>query len=250
MTEDKIQSPENKIQPAIIIRAQTVEEEFNYLIRTVEKMPFYDKNGYSVVLPDNPVFEEIAEKSQGVLQDFDKKALKLLFFDKIYDPSFFKTGKQKLEEVRPKLEEALPIYEELNKLWGFQLFPVYDVALTRYGPGGFYNADDPTKGKIVMLTDSSGAFKRSSPASTPIHESVHLGTENTIVQKFHLSHAEKERMVDLVCQTKFGHLLPGYLLQKIGDTRIDSYVNGDTVNDLPSAIEKYVNKYPREKITD
>ncbi len=245
MTEDNNPSPENRIQPAIIIRAQTAEEEFKYLTRTLKRMPFYRQNGYTVALPEDPVFKEIVQKSQDDLRGMDQKALKLLFFDKIYDPSFFEPGIQKLEKARQTIESALPVYEELNQMWGFQLFPVYDIALTRYGPGGFYNLDDPTRGKIVVQTDAMGTFRRSDPASTPIHESVHLGIEDTIVRKFNLTHEEKERMVDLMCRLKFAHILPNYKLQKIGDTRIDSYVNLDTINDLPGAIARYVQEFPR-----
>lgn len=40
----------------LIIRAQNLEEEFNYLWWVVNDLPFYKKNNYTVSLPTNQLF--------------------------------------------------------------------------------------------------------------------------------------------------------------------------------------------------
>lgn len=159
-----------------------------------------------------------------------------------YDPAFFAKGLEILESHRPLFEATLPTFQKLNALWGFKTFPVYQLALTKYGPGGNYYEDT---GVVVMLTRADGTFKRVSQTHTPIHEMVHMGIEENIVRQFGLTHWEKERVVDLMTQQLFGHLVPDYELQDRGDSRIDPFVTTETIQNLPASIEKYVSKFPR-----
>jgi hypothetical protein len=96
-----------------------------------------------------------------------------------------------------------------------------------------------------MRVDEQGNFARMNPIQTVVHEIVHLGIENSVVRKYKLNHWEKERLVDLVCQRKFGEIFPDYQLQEKGDSRIDSYITDEALNNLPLAIKKYVNAFSR-----
>ena len=76
---------------------------------------------------------------------------------------------------------------------------------------------------------------------------VHLGIQEHIVNKYQLSHWEKERLVDLICSTCFADILPKYHLQKIETLTIDTFATKEAImHDLPKAIEAFVAQYPRE----
>ncbi len=60
--------------------------------------------------------------------------------------------------------------------------------------------------KLSCLQQSKAPSKRKHPAHTPVHELVHIGIEEIIVQRFKLSHWEKERTVDLVTSKMFGQV--------------------------------------------
>ena len=46
----------NQSSNKIILRAQTVDEEFYYLLRILRKMDFYNEHGYKIPIPDHPFF--------------------------------------------------------------------------------------------------------------------------------------------------------------------------------------------------
>lgn len=132
----------------------------------------------------------------------------------------------------------------LKKNWGFSLLPTYEIVLTLYGPGADYDAQN---GIIQLQTTPDGDFKRATNHELLFHEIVHIGVEEAIVEKYELSHWEKERLVDLICARYLNELLPEYQLQTRGDARIDAFVDEwSIVHDLPAAIERFVQSYPRE----
>jgi len=224
--------------PEIIIRPQMPEEEFDYLKYILGRVPFFRKYGYSFEVPDDPEIQslvELAPNYDGV--DWDK--LKERFVDTLYDPKFYQTGIQELKTQKSTIEEALPHLAKFNKKWGFKLFPAYNVALTRYGPGGSYGSET---GKIIMLTRKNGTFRKERPDHIVVHEMLHIGIEEEIVDYFGLTHREKERVVDRICR----QLLSDYKMKDLGDKRIDPFIAQENLADLPAAINKYVEKYPRK----
>lgn len=226
----------------LVIRPQTVKEEFDYLWYTLEQLPFFKKNNYTVELPSHPVFLELALRSSK-FDKIDKTSLFDLFKKEIYDLNFFKQGLITIESYRPMFDMAISRFIEMNKEWGFKIFPKYTIALTRYGPGGSYDAH---KGMVILMASISGTFKKFHPAITVIHEMVHMGIEENIVNHFILDHWEKEELVDMICALKFGDIWPNYQKQQSGNKKIDSYINSESIKDLPKAIEKYVINFPRK----
>lgn len=225
----------SSITPKIEIRAQTPEEEFVWLEQMLSELPWYKENGYTLGMPDNPTLQQpfSPQERESKLKEF---------LEHEYNPAFFAKGLEILESHRPLFEQTLPVFQRLNTAWGFKVFPIYQFTLTKYGPGGNYHPDE---GRIVMLTRSDGSFKRVSQTHTPIHEMVHMGIEDNIVNHFWLSHWEKERIVDLMTQLLFADLLPDYMLQDKGDKRVDPFVTAETLQNLPASIEKYVGEFPR-----
>ena len=223
------------------IRSQTAKEEYDYLWFVLNDMPFYKENNYTVELPDNPVFLELAKKSPK-FGKINKKELFNLFKKEIYDTVFFKQGISRLESYRPMFDKAISKFIGMNQKWGFKIFPKYSVLLTRYGTGGSYYPDE---GKILTITNFDGNLKESCPGESLIHEIVHIGIEKNIVNHFSLDNWEKEAVVDLICVLKFKDILPTYQIQKQGNKKIGNYITLKSINNLPKAIEKYVTDFPR-----
>lgn len=231
---------DNTIIPRLIIRPHTVAEEVNYVLGFIERMNQPHLKDYHWEIPHHPVFERLKEGCpREVDMDIYLKAMESVYHDNDYLP-----GLNNLEKHRKVIESVFPKFSELNHTWGFVVKPNYSICLTRYGPGGSYNA---ITGKVIILTNSDGSFKHSYPTHTPIHEMVHIGIQEPIVEKFKLSHSEKERLVDKICLALFSNELPGYFIQQLGDPRINEFISSaDDIVHLPEVLEKYVQKYPRQ----
>lgn len=227
--------PKDLTLPVIEIRRPTPDEEFTWLEEVLDELDWYDKNGYTITLPS----QKSLQKPFGPNERNEKFQE---FLEHEYRESFFNKGIEILERNRALFESTLPVFKNLNKKWGFELCPKYTFTLTKYGPGGNYY---PKEGRIVMLTKEDGTFKRPNQTHTPIHEMVHIGIEEVIVEKFKLSHWEKERTVDLLVKYLFNDIVPDYQLQERGDRKIDPFVTKETIDNLPASIQTYISKYPR-----
>ncbi|OGG16039.1 hypothetical protein A3D78_01390 [Candidatus Gottesmanbacteria bacterium RIFCSPHIGHO2_02_FULL_39_14] len=234
--------------PALVIRPHTAEEEFEYLRYVLDNVSFSRQHGYSFEIPDNHEFKKLAELSPN-FDGVDWDHTKSLFKDQLYDPSFYNAGLQALENERPRIEKAFPSFLQFNKNWGFKVYPMYDLALTRYGRGGTSYEDT---GKIIMLTRRDGTFKRKHPSHTPIHEMVELGIKQLALQ-YKLTQGERERFVDHLCISGLGDLVPEYKFQtddpdlsQVGDKNVDPFFSDKSLINLTDALNKYVSRYPRE----
>jgi len=146
-------------------------------------------------------------------------------------------GIKKVEQAAHLVDSAISIMDTF-KDWGFKTFNSYTVQLTLYGPGGSY---DNTTGQITLFTTQNGKFKGyESPANTLIHEIFHIGIEEAVVEKYNLTHQQKERLVDLFVKIWFGEVLPEYRLQSFGDSRLDKWFSSrkDFIN-LPERIKQF-----------
>ncbi len=76
------------------------------------------------------------------------------------------------------------------------------------------------------------------------HEMVHIGVEHIIVERFGLTHPEKERLVDRICMVAFPALLPRYRAQPFGPPELDAFVDATALDDLPTSIARYRAAYP------
>lgn len=228
--------------PQVIFRAQTPEESFSFLSYTVGRLPWYREQGYQVTLPTHPALQSWQE-STSPLSENKIEEIKPLFFSEVYSEDAYALSLPQVKATEQTVQEGLEKFKPLQQNWGFNLRDDYHVVLTLYGPGGCY---DPNKGQIILMTTEQGRFGMRPVDETILHEIVHIGIEEMIVQKHQLSHWEKERVVDLICQNILGDLFPNYRMQNKGDLRIDEFVNSHTINkSLDSAIDAYTNKYPR-----
>ncbi|HUW24421.1 MAG TPA: hypothetical protein VMW04_02220 [Patescibacteria group bacterium] len=228
----------DEVEPVIelVIRPPTADEEYDRVASYLRKLPWYNENGYKLPLPTHPAFQQLAQPGAD-LAVLDLEETRRLFAQEVYDPTAYEARLRAVEADRFVIEEAYLRFRELNKRWGVKVFPRYEITLTQFGAGGSYDSE---KGRVIILTSS-----RHSPKRIAIHEGVHIGIEDGIVQKYGLSHWEKERTVDKICSIRFGDLLPNYDFQARGDIRIDPYVTSETIRQLPQAMERYVKDFPR-----
>jgi len=237
-TERNLYAQNNYINTVI----PTVVSEAEYVWMNVKDISFFQQNNYSVSFPDIPIFmEELFDKSKtNSLTDSDYDILLNKMESSVYNQSDYNEGMRKIEKSLPVINQVIQELYNLPVEWQFKIFSPYKVNLTLYGPGGSY---DPDTGNILLMTTPNGNFKGySDPAYTIIHEIIHLGIEKSIIEKYGLSHQQKERLVDLFVLTYFGELLPGYQLQDFGDKGIDPYFsNKQDFIQLPRQIEKFVN---------
>ena len=225
---------QNRIEVVI----PSAEAEAQYIWMTLQDLPFFQQNNYQISLPESPLMEELKDKAlKGNLSSDDFSSFKTYFSEKVYDRSQYQQGYERVVEQLPLLNGFVKQIDRSKRAWEFKSFPIYRVLLTLYGPGGSFN---PEIGQVLLYTTPQGGFKQyKNPANTIIHEIVHIGIEESIVQNYQLSHQFKERVVDQFVLLSFGKKLPQYRLQNMGETRIDAYLkNKKSLKDLIPYIEQ------------
>jgi hypothetical protein len=222
-------------QPEVRIRPQEPDEAYDYLLYTLQRMPFFRQNGYSVALPADAAFEALADAGAPV-PDADRARLREVFTKEVYREADFAAGLRALDGAASVFRQVFPIFASFATKWGFKVFPRYEVLLTLYGPGGSYDAE---RGRVTLFTTTDGKFKRANGVEVIVHEMVHIGIEEVIVERFGLEHWEKEGLVDRMCAIGLRTALPGYVVQAKGMEKFDQFVTEGALDDLPAAIARY-----------
>jgi len=230
--------------PQVVFRAQTAQEEFAHCIYLIKKLSWFKQQGYNVSLPEHKAFD-ILYSSPEELSQTDLTKLETIFASEVYRIDVFNKGLSVLKSAEKTVSKALKKLLPLNQNWGFKLFPKYEIVLTLYGPGGHY---DSKTGKVTIKTTPDGKFMQPNIAHLIVHEIVHIGIEDNIIQKYNLKHWEKERLVDLICSIYLKDILYDYKTQKKHDTNIDEFINYKNIlKNLQSTIKTFAAKYPRIK---
>ena len=207
----------------IDIRIPSAQEEAEYIWRTLQDLPFFEKNNYTVALPSGGLINELKIKAiEGKLSPMDYGRLEQFVIDNVYHEADYRAGYEKIKSAQALIEQMIGEINPALFDWSFHTFEVYQVNLTLYGPGGSY---DPEEGSILIFTTPEGQFKQyDNPANTIIHEVVHIGIEDSIVTVYKVPHALKERIVDTFVSLHFGNYLPDYRIQNMGDQRTDDHL--------------------------
>lgn len=230
----------NRIQTHI----PTPEEEAEYVWSNLQDIAFFEENGYTVSFPVGKLIEELKTKAKNKeLTDEDFNKLSAYLRDSVYQKADYLKGQEKVDAEMTVLNGMIEDLEKATRNWNFQSFDTYTVNLTLYGPGGSYNNQN---GHILLFTTPKGDFKQYEKAApTLIHEIVHIGIENPIVQAFQVPHTLKERIVDHIVLLRFGEQLPEYNLQEMGETRIDDYLTDkDSIQKLDEFVQEIMNAVP------
>ncbi|GGG32823.1 hypothetical protein GCM10011344_37210 [Dokdonia pacifica] len=230
-----------EVDSKIEILPVTIQQEATSIWRTINDITFFEKQGYTIHLPDDQQIDSLIMKSKkGTFGNEDFEIIYNLLETNIFDKRHYIHAIKKIREQEQLINSLLHQIESKKKNWDwkFNTFKTYKIILTLYGTGGSYNADE---GTITLLTTKKGDFMNyQNPANTIIHEITHIGMEYPIVQKHKLSHGNKERIVDTFVYLMFKEDLPNYKIQQMGDQKMDSYLSEPKkINSLDTIISKF-----------
>ena len=180
------------------VMANNSDQETNLIWDKVQNIDFFEKFNYLLSLPDHIIVTNLIKRVKLNTQSkSDYSDLFNLIKTEIYDIADYRNGINNIYLHLKNVNLSFGCFQNYNKLWNFKYFDEYRILLTLYGPGGEYS---PSSGEIIMLTTKNGEFRRSSnPLETIIHEMVHIGIEECIIQKFDIPHKVKEQIVDYLC---------------------------------------------------
>ncbi|MEO1652336.1 MAG: hypothetical protein AAFU64_02225 [Bacteroidota bacterium] len=208
-----------------VVELPSLQQEASSVWRTIRDISFFERAGYTVHLPQDPLIDSLILKSKnGSFGNDDFSSIFQLLESSIYQEKEYAAALQKVKAQLPLINQMI---QEIAKTkdswnWDFKMYDTYRVVLTLYGSGGSY---DPDQGVITLFTTTDGVFKNyTNPANTIIHEVVHIGIEQSLIQNLKLSHVRKERTVDKMVKILFGDRLPNYRVQNMGDTEVDTYL--------------------------
>jgi hypothetical protein len=235
-------SPELSCQDRIQINIPSAKSEAEYIWRTIQDIHFFEEHNYQVSLPKGQLIETLKEKSKsGNLNNEDYDQLEKFVKDSVYNEADYQKGYEKIAGELALINKLINQIDQSDFNWKYNEFDTYPVNLTLYGPGGSYNPDE---GSILIFTTSKGQFKSyENPSNTIIHEVIHIGIEKSIIAKYNVPHALKERIVDTFVSLNFGQYLPDYKVQDMGDNRADKYLKRKTdFKKLDEIVERIMNQ--------
>jgi hypothetical protein len=218
----------------------TADEEAEQFLGVLQQFKWYQDMGYShVTLPSHPVINPLKSKvlNNERLTDAEQAQVKSVFKTDLYNAADYQQSFATVKAAAETADKQIDSLKRYQTAWGFYIPKKYSIQLTVYGPGGQYN---PSTGRIIFLVNKNGQFDRK-PLGTILHESVHIGIEDRIIQKYKLQHWEKERIVDQFVKKQFGSVVPDYQMQNIQAPAVDKmFQNSDVLDKLPQRVEEMI----------
>lgn len=226
------------------VNIPTVGQEATVVWNTINDITFFKKQGYKINLPNNKLIDSLVVKSEhGDFGNADYALIYELLEQKVYKTPDYTLALEKVKAQEQLLNRIIQRLDSLSATWDwkFNIPEKYNVVLTLYGSGGSY---DPQTGTITLFATSNGDFKNyANPVNTIVHEMVHLGIENSIIQHYHISHSLKEQIVDRLVSILFGEVLPEYHAQNFGPFVLDNQLkSSNDVENLNRIIERIINQ--------
>ncbi len=226
----------------LVVNFPSISDEATSIWRTINDIEFLEQQGYNINLPQSLFIDTLVQKSKnGQFGNADYGNIYQFLEREYYEKSDYESAYKKVIDQKSFIEDLL---EKLKSAqadwdWNFKFFDSYPVVFTLFGTGGSY---DPNTGKITLWADNEGRFKNyENPTNTIIHEIIHMGIEESIVQKHTLSHGNKERIVDRMVYVLFSNLLPNYRVQTMGDERLDALIASlDDIKQLDTNIAQFM----------
>ena len=217
----------------------TVEEEAQQLVNVLNRYKWFMDNGYTISLPNTPLIETLKNKllAGNSLTSLEENQVREQFKNEIYRESDYQNAFTAIGNVLRTADSQIPELRRYETAWHFFIPRRYNIRLTMYSPGGQYN---PNNGDITILATRS--LDRDRLLQTVLHEAIHIGIENIIIQKFNVPHWTKERIVDQFASRQFRSVLPNYWMQTGNvDTSIDViFQQADALDNLPQRVEEFM----------
>ena len=220
----------------------TAQEEATVMLNYLKQIPWFDSMGYRITLPNTPLVNSAISKLRagGTLTSAEEAALRTHFIQDVYDVQDYQPSFNTIARAALEADQQIPSLRTYQSSWGFFIPNKYTIQLTYYGPGGSYN---PSTGLIIMKVDRENYWNPPRPLSIILHEAVHIGIENNIIQRNNIPQWTKERIVDHFMILQFG--LSGYRLQSTSpEYPIDIIFNQpDVLDHLPSRVEEFMRQH-------
>lgn len=218
-------------KPIIVINPMSVDEEYQNIWNQFWNMQWYREHMQRVTIPDHKAFLNLFIYAPNFHSNKDQTQLLEIFKNEIYDSGYYNKYIKEIKDNEGLVFQAL---EELSKQesLNFKIFDNYTVVLARYGPGGQYNVKES---KIILKVADEGLDKEI--IYTVVHEIVHLGIEETIVEKYKLSHHDKEALVTWICENVLKNILIGYPKSKNVDNEFYRNLNRFGVRNIVKATQ-------------
>jgi hypothetical protein len=243
-SNDDINTPLNYYSVSI----PTAVEEAEQFVYVLSQYKWFQDMGYThVTLPSHPVINPLKEKvlNGGSLTSAEITNAKSAFINDLYNAADYQKAFAEIRSAAVTADKQIDSLRRYETAWDFFIPERYTIQLTVYGPGGSYN---PSTGLISILVPKNGRFDRK-PLWTILHESVHIGIEKRIIEKYKLQQWVKERIVDQFVKKHFSSVVPDYQMQNINLPAVDKmFQNSDVLDKLPQRVEEMLAAMKQEGI--
>ena len=228
------------VQPSYLVNTTIpVEEQALYLLHYISNYKWYIDNGYDPYIPNHPLINSLKEKvlAGGTLTSEEEEQIRQLVRDELYDESNYIQTYNIINDLIPILNEEVLSLIQYNEKWGFKMFEKYNIYLTLYNPGGQYN---PGNGNIIMLAFPNDNIDSEEILQVVLHETVHIGIEENIIQKYQVPQWTKERIVE-----QFEYLHFNYIPNQWNSLEVDRSIDAifeepDVLDHLPERVGEFM----------
>lgn len=177
--------------------------EINRVKNTIAKLDWYISQGYKPKLPD------------GIKKDSSEQEIQNQIKKEYVE--------RKYKEVGKKITYDFSIIQEIftetvKNIFGKEIPDTFLINLTNYGVGGSYNIPNV----VIFNINNQKGFK------TLIHEIIHILIE-PFIQKYEIQHWEKERIVDLILNSK-EFIFLNYNSWQRGYDNVEKYIDNLFIN--------------------
>jgi hypothetical protein len=228
------------IPQKFIVHIPSAEEEADYIFYLLNSAPILEGNGYNLSLPDDPLINILISTvyKGNSLDENDLAQLINLFKNKIYNRADYYDAFDAVKKTARAADMQIKIFETYKQKWGFFIPNFYSVVLSLYGTSGTSFSDNV----IVLKVSTDDELQRALGAM--LHEAIHIGIHDTIIQKYDVPWQINERIVDHFVSRHFKFIVPNYRMQSVGDPLIDTIFEANDIFDyLPARVGEFMKNY-------
>jgi hypothetical protein len=221
-----------------IIHIPSAQEEAEYVFYLLNSAPLLEGNGYNLSLPDDPLINSLKSKVYGEnrLDDNDLDQLISLFKNKIHNRINYFEAFDVVKKTARVADMQIKIFEAYKQKWSFFIPEYYYVLLSLYGTSGTAFSDNV----IVLKVSADNDLQRILGAI--LHEAVHIGIHESIIQKYNVPWQINERIADHFVSRHFLQIVPNYRMQSVGNSSIDIiFEDNDVFDYLPVRVGEFMN---------
>jgi hypothetical protein len=220
-----------------VVSIPTAEEEANTLLNQISR------RNNSVRYPNTQLINDARNKVNGggTLTSAEETALKRHFINDVYNPQDYQASYGTVNGVLATAKNQGSVFEYYKKAWGFFIPEKYTITISLYQTNGMYR---PYTGEIILpITKENNHWGNTRPPalSSILHESIHIGIEEIIIQRYQVPSVMKEYIVDQFMEHHFKNICPNYWKGTQETPPISKIFQADDVFDnLPTRVRDFM----------